>query len=100
MAKQTKMTKSARNEDCSLQIFPYCNFNPETTVLAHINSPSKGMGKKSEDFFAVFSCNICHDIIDKRMYTDLSEEEIQKCILRGLHRTWIRWIEMGLIKVG
>lgn len=97
---QTKITKSARGEDCSLQIFPYCSQNPEETILAHINSESKGIGKKSEDWYAVFSCAICHDIIDKRRYTDLSEKEIQKCILRGLHRTWIRWIETGLIKVG
>jgi len=98
--KQTKITKSARDEECALQIFPYCNQDTSTTMLAHINSDSKGIGKKSEDFFAVFSCNVCHDIIDKRMYTELDDEEIQKCIIRGLHRTWLRWIETGLIKVG
>ena len=98
--KQTKITKSAKGEDCSLQIFPYCSQNPEETILAHINSASKGIGKKSEDWFGVFSCSVCHDIIDKRRYTELTEEEIQKCILRGLHRTWIRWIEVGLVKVG
>ena len=49
MAKQTKITKSARGEDCSLQIHPYCNMNPETTVLAHINSDDSGMGLKSND---------------------------------------------------
>lgn len=99
MAKQNKFTKSARGENCTLTIYPYCNANPETTVLAHINCEDKGVGIKSPDFYGVFSCSDCHDIIDGRRHVDLSEIEVIKCIQRGLYRTWKRWIETGLIKV-
>jgi len=96
---QTKITKSARGEDCSLQIFPYCSQNPEETILAHINSGSKGIGKKSEDWFSVYSCSVCHDIIDKRRFVDLQDDEILQCIIWGMHRTWLKFIEKGLIKI-
>lgn len=97
--KNSKIRKSARGEDCSLQIFPYCSQNPEETILAHINSESKGIGKKSEDWYGVYSCATCHDIIDKRRFVDLQEVEIQNCIMRGLHRTWLQLIEKGLITI-
>ena len=91
--------KSARGELCSLMIFPYCNNNPETTVLCHLGSLRKGMALKSEDYFAVYACSNCHDVIDGRMKTDLSEEEILKCQMRGLERTWSKLIEKGLVKI-
>ena len=99
MSKQTKITKSARGEDCSLQIFPYCNMNPETTVLAHINSDGKGMAIKSGDLSSCYACNICHDIIDGRMKHDLSELEVLKCVMRGMQRTIAKLLEKGLIKI-
>jgi hypothetical protein len=49
MAKQTKLTKAARGEECTLQIHPYCNDNPETVVYCHLPSPDKGMALKSPD---------------------------------------------------
>lgn len=100
MAKQNKFTKSARGEECTLMIYPYCNGNPETTVLCHIKSDRKGWGIKSRDYEGVFACSTCHDIIDKRRYVDIDESEIQKCIIRGLFKTWGRWIEMGVISLG
>lgn len=92
-----KLRNSARGEDCTLMIFPYCNQNPETTVLCHLPSETKGMAIKSEDWFGAYGCSTCHDIIDGRMKTDLSKDEIQACMLRGLHRTLLRMIEKGLL---
>ncbi len=99
MAKQSRLTKSARGQECSLHIHPYCNGNNETTVLAHINSERKGWGIKSPDHFAVFACSECHDVIDGRRKTDIDDAEIQRCILRGLYGTWLVWIDMEIIKV-
>ncbi|MDH5182465.1 MAG: DUF1364 domain-containing protein [Gammaproteobacteria bacterium] len=94
----TNLRNSARFMDCALGIHPHCNMNHETTVLAHINTERKGMGIKSPDYFAVFACSDCHDIIDKRRYVkDVSEIEIQQCIIRGLYRTWEYWIEKGYV---
>ena len=55
------------------------------------------MALKSKDFFAVYGCSSCHDVIDGRTKTDLSKEEILRCQLRALERTWERMIEAGLI---
>lgn len=94
-----KLRDSARGEDCTLQIHPYCNGNPETVVLCHLPSGS-GMGQKSPDWFAVYGCSSCHDIIDKRKtLTDDSDEFIEKYKSAALFRTWERMIEKGLIKI-
>jgi len=95
----SKLTKAAKGQECTVQLYPYCCGNVETTVLAHINSERKGMGIKSPDYFGVFACAVCHDIIDKRKYVDIDDLEIHKCIIRALYRTWSKFIEMGLINV-
>jgi len=97
--KTSKIRKSARGKMCALQIHPYCNNNTETTVLAHLPSMAKGMSIKSPDHIAVYSCSTCHDVIDGRMKTNLSKEELLRCQLRGLERTWGELIIEGLITI-
>ncbi len=99
MVKTTKIRRSAKGKMCTLQIHPYCNLNPETTVLAHIQSRSKGMAIKSPDYFAVYACSSCHDVIDGRMKTSLSKDELLRCQLRGLEKTWDQLITDGLILI-
>ena len=99
MGKQSKLTKAARGKPCTVNLYPYCNEDPETTVFAHMPSEDSGMGYKSPDHWGCFSCSICHDILDGRMYTTLTKEEISECQVRGLFRTWKIFIEMGLIKI-
>lgn len=57
------------------------------------------MGIKSPDFFAVYGCNICHDIIDGRAKTLIDKDEILMCQLRALYRTWEIMIGEGLLKL-
>lgn len=93
----SKIRKSARGQDCTIQIHPYCNQNPETTVLCHAPSEDKGWGIKSPDWWAAYGCSTCHDIIDGRMKTELSQDEIYRCHMRGVFRTQKILIEKGLI---
>ena len=95
----SKLRKSAKGQPCTLQIFPYCQENRETVVLCHLNSLAKGMAFKSQDYFGVYGCNICHDIIDGRRQTLIEKDEILKCQMRGLERTWEIMIGEGLIQV-
>lgn len=100
--KTSKIRKSAKGEACCLQIHPYCNGNPETTVLAHLPSQHHGIALKSPDWWAVYSCSGCHDVIDSRnpqAVRDLGWNEINLCIMRGLYRTQKRLIEKDLMKV-
>jgi predicted CxxxxCH...CXXCH cytochrome family protein len=96
--KYPKLRESARGEDCTLRIFPHCNENPETTVLCHLPSGA-GMGQKSPDWYGVYGCSSCHDIIDYRNRQGFSEEEVALFSQVALYRTWERMIDKGLIKI-
>jgi len=98
----TKIRKAAKGEDCTLRLFPYCNNNPETVVLCHLPSDSKGWAIKSEDYAGVFACSECHAILDgvnQKAIKDLGKEEIHRCTIQALLRTWSRLIELGIINI-
>ena len=96
----SRLTESAQGEEYCLRLYPYCNCNTETTVLAHINCIDKGTSKKSPDWWAVYACSTCHDIIDgKNINHALSKSEITECILRAIYLTQKRMIEKGLIRI-
>lgn len=98
MAKQTKITKSARGEDCTL-LLGNCSSN-ETVVLCHIGK-DRGMGYKCGDHFAIYACSHCHDIIDGRFrYIDFTKLELAKIKLIALERTQQKLINKGLLKIG
>lgn len=95
-----KYTEAARDQECTLQIHPYCLGTTDTTCLNHLNSEDKGMGNKSPDWWGVDGCHNCHAIIDGRMPAkDVSPMEIEACKWRGLYRTWRRRMAMGLIVI-
>lgn len=95
----SKLRKSARGEDCTLQLFPYCNQNPETTVLCHLPSEQKGMAIKSPDWWGVYGCSACHDILDgRRKEKSLPPYELLQCTLWALYRTQKRMREKGIIE--
>ena len=94
---KNKLRQSARGEECTLSIHPYCNGNPDTTVLCHIGRGA-GMGRKSSDLMAVYGCSACHDVIDLRVRTDITRLELMQIKLRALERTHARMIDSGTIK--
>ena len=82
------LRKLARGKECQVLIPGICNFNPETTVLAHIRRGGVGgMGKKPHDLCAVWACSDCHDVIDGRRKADISRADLEEMILDGLCRT-------------
>jgi hypothetical protein len=91
----SKIRKSARDEDCSLRIPTICNFNPETTVLAHLNTKFKGMGLKSPDLFGVYACSNCHDVLDGRRNHPIDAQSV----MDALFETQKKLIDKGLIKI-
>jgi len=95
----SKLTEAARWQECTIQLYPYCNGNTETTVLAHAPSEDKGMGRKSPDWWGADSCSSCHDVVDFRLKTDIPKEQIYSAHIRGVFRTIKRRIEQGLINV-
>lgn len=93
MAKQTKITKSARGEDCTL-LLGQCS-GDETVVLCHIGK-NRGMAYKCGDHFAVYACSACHDLLDGRVKSIFSTGELSDIKLIALERTQQKMIDKGL----
>ena len=94
----SKIRKSAKGEDCQVRIPGICNFNPETTVLAH--KGGAGMGTKAHDIHGAYCCSSCHDAVDGRGKMDWNKkQEIENAFYEGIFRTQLILIEKGLIKV-
>lgn len=92
----SKLRKSARGQPCFVRLPGVCNFNPETTVLAHLNGG--GMGIKKSDLFGAFACSSCHDEIDRRT-RKLDAEYVDLAHRQGVERTQQYWLENGFIRI-
>mgnify|MGYP001568733538 CR=1 FL=1 len=70
--KMTPIRKSAKDEDCTLRITGFCNYDPETTVWAHSNKieDGKGMGIKARDEEGCYACSACHAWLDSGWVRD------------------------------
>ncbi|ATI65623.1 DUF1364 domain-containing protein [Edwardsiella tarda] len=79
--------ESARGQGCTLQIPGICNGDPQTVVLCHLASPMHGMGYKSDDFWAVYGCSACHDVLDGRAPYDWRPGEREEVMLAALYWT-------------
>ena len=93
MIRSKKIRNSARGQDCTLRLVGVCNFNDETTILAHIGR-DRGMALKCDDTFAVYSCSACHTAIDGAERSDLALD-----LLRALEETQKILFDKGLIKL-
>lgn len=65
----------AKHKPCMVRLPGICNFDPETTILAHIRRANiAGMGQKPPDTCAVWCCNSYHDLIDARNRNAMDEK--------------------------
>lgn len=92
--KQTKVTKSARGEPCSLRIPGVCLRHEETVVLCHVG---KGTAKRNDDWFAVYGCMACHQWIDGAGVKTEDWPYRDTYVLDALRETQGKLIEKGLI---
>lgn len=95
----SKTRKSAKGEECQIRIPGVCNFDAETTVLAHKNGA--GIAIKSSDAHAAYTCSACHDVIDGRCNPKhgFTDDDIRLMFYDGIFRTQLILIEKGLIIV-
>lgn len=91
--KSNKLRKSAQGQRCTMNVARVCNYNPETTVLAHINCEGGCMGGKTDDFSAAFMCYECHTWYDQHKGSEADELHYTR---RAMYRTWCKWKEMGI----
>jgi len=89
-----KIRNSANGEDCTMNS-PVCNYDSSTVVFCHLNEQfaGKGLGLKSVDI-GFYGCYNCHTKYDSGK---LEDEYFY--LLRAVIRTWLRLIELGIVKV-
>lgn len=88
----TKLREFAKDKPCMVRLVGICNFNNETTVLAHIRRANvAGVGQKPPDLCAVWACSACHDEIDRRTRNNRLRD-IEGDILDALIRQ-LAWYE-------
>lgn len=91
--------QSARGETCTLRL-PCCCGGTETTVLAHLRLfGAGGMGRKPNDWRAVYACAACHDALDRRNSMTAGLWGFED-VLRALMETHDRLAAKGLLHVG
>lgn len=57
------------------------------------------MGIKPPDFMGAYACSACHDVVDGRIKTDLSEYELRLAHAEGVMRTLVILQKKGLLDV-
>ncbi len=97
--KSQALRDAARGAPCMVRS-PWCNDNPETTVLAHSDAleDGNGWGCKGHDADAFAACFDCHRYIgEARQGTEEERAELK----RMAHKRWWRWLlETGRVKIG
>lgn len=89
----TKLRKLARGRDCQIRLPGVCNFNPETTVLAHYRMAGvSGMGMKAPDVCAAWACSACHSYVDSHR-----DDATARSFLEGVIRTQYALVKEGLL---
>lgn len=97
---EIKITESAKEEMCTLQIVGWCNYDVETTTFAHFPDGSGGSNKLGGEIGnGGYACDRCHSVIDGRVRHEVSREDLEFYMRRAVKRTLIRLIEKGILKV-
>lgn len=87
----------AMGRECQVRVPGVCNFDPETTVLAHVGGA--GMGRKAHDLHGAWCCSACHDFVDGRRGLIGNAAERKLYLLEGVLRTQNLLIAEGVISV-
>ncbi len=94
-----KLRDSAKGQECTVRLVGVCNWDPATTVLAHLRIPGTGIGLKESDFHAAYCCSECHNHIDGRVKRIFPIEYLKIAFFEGMVRTQGIMVQKGLIKV-
>lgn len=82
----------AKQRMCSVRLPGVCNFNPDTTVLAHVRMAGlTGAGQKAPDLLGAWACSACHEVTEK----EKGNHRIQRAFYEGVMRTLYTLIREG-----
>lgn len=82
------LRNQARGRDCQVRLAGICNFNSETTVLAHVRLVGiSGFGLKCPDILATHCCSACHSYCDSH-HDDATNAAFANGVYRTLNILW------------
>ncbi len=97
----SRITDSAKGQQCQVRIFSVCNRDPETVVWAHANGSAagKGIGMKSPDLLGAYACHACHDLIDRRrpLPMGINRTDVELAFWSGHARSLCILIDKGIV---
>lgn len=94
--KSQKLRNSANGQQCLVRLPGICNFDPTTTVLAHLNGG--GTALKKDDIQGAFACHKCHMELDGQT-TIFEREFVELAFRQGVERTQHYWLHNGFISI-
>lgn len=98
----SKITESARDQDCTVRIIGACTFDPATTIWSHAPFMSGGKGRsiKALDFCGAYACTACDAVIDRQRNPPpgVTREQVELDWFHGHLRSLVILAEKGLIK--
>lgn len=96
----SKLTEAARGMDCQVRLPGVCNFNTETTVLAHYRlAGTCGTAMKPPDLLGAWTCSSCHDAVDGRSRDIRTDRfDFRFAHAEGVMRTINELIKRGKLK--
>ncbi len=96
----SKITASARGEDCQVRIPGVCTFDPEKTIWSHCRHGAAGKGKsiKALDVAGAYACTACDACYDQMQGAKgMTREQIDLDWFMGHMRSLVLLAQKGLI---
>lgn len=96
----SKITESARGEDCTVRIIGVCTFDPEKTIWSHCRHLAAGKGKaiKALDLAGAYACTACDAAYDQMLgVKHMTREEVDLDWFMGHMRSLVRLRDKRLI---
>lgn len=96
----SRITESARNEDCQVRIPGICTFDPAKTIWSHCRhgAAGKGRGIKALDIAGAYACTACDAAYDQMIGAKhMTRAEVDLDWFMGHVRSLVRLKEKGLI---
>ena len=93
----SKITESARNEECLVYAPGVMVHDKETVVLAHLNGYGKSI--KDHDMFSAYACHLCHRWLDFEYAKTHTKSERNAIHNEAVIRTQRKLLQKGLIKI-
>ena len=91
----SKLTKSAKGQQCQIRIPGVCRNETDTVCLCHLNG--SGWGLKALDIHGAYGCQRCHDVVDGSVPVGWDSDLLKLWFLEGVIRTQTIMVKNGLI---